>query len=512
MKKRLASLQAGLLALVLLFSLLPVSSFATELDAAPDSVITTQEDAAADRNTAAEESGEHTPSASDAQPAAGGTETTASDSSAGTEQDETLTSAPSDTTSEAADTVEIPNTQDAAHEDDVNRMVAVQNTGFSAADFSFYEVRTWTGSHYERMRLEKPTQLVENDGKYTLYFPYGGAGTYKWNVRVEAPVNYSDTFSLYYMTFLTGDGITTDEGYSVNAYSSLHTKEDASVVQSVESDIHPHSTPAALGGNIYYSKTITLIWTENGEKKTCLIDVKPYCDMELSTNFSISEKNGRKLGPRPLEQIDSTTYETNLVQGRESYAQIVLMDPTTRLQVSYGGSILADGVTKTGCTIPLDTTEAGTKEYKIELRDSKGEAEAKTYTLIAKTLPHDYTPESDPKKTTQSSQIPKKMYPVENESTATLQFGLTDQQIEAVRNAGGQTSYLWTNNGQVLSTESTCKVPTEYNVDKAIFSVTVTNTVDGIAWSKSFSIPVRIAIKDNPSGIFMPRSRLTVPN
>ena len=91
MKKRLASLQAGLLALVLLFSLLPVSSFATELDAAPDSVITIQEDAAADRNTAAEESGEHTPSASDAQPAAGGTETTASDSSAGTEQDETLT-------------------------------------------------------------------------------------------------------------------------------------------------------------------------------------------------------------------------------------------------------------------------------------------------------------------------------------------------------------------------------------------------------------------------------------
>mgnify|MGYP007129030243 CR=1 FL=1 len=53
MKKRLASLQAGLLALVLLFSLLPVSSFATEIDAAPDSVITTQEDAA-DRNTAQE--------------------------------------------------------------------------------------------------------------------------------------------------------------------------------------------------------------------------------------------------------------------------------------------------------------------------------------------------------------------------------------------------------------------------------------------------------------------------
>lgn len=502
MKKRLASLQAGLLALVLLFSLLPVSSFATELDAAPDSVITTQEDAAADRNTAAEESGEHTPSASDAQPAAGGTETTASDSSAGTEQDETLTSAPSDTTSEAADTVEIPNTQDAAHEDDVNRMVAVQDTGFSAADFSFYEVRTWTGSHYERMRLEKPTQLVENDGKYTLYFPYGGAGTYKWNVRVEAPVNYSDTFSLYYMTFLTGDGITTDEGYSVNAYSSLHTKEDASVVQSVESDIHPHSTSAALGGNIYYSKTITLIWTENGEKKTCLIDVKPYCDMELSTNFSISEKNGSKPGPRPLEQIDSTTYKTTLVKVRESYAQIVLMDSTNRLQVSYDGSILADGVTNTGCTIPLNTDEVGTKEYKIELRDSRGEAEAKTYTLIAKTLPYDYTPESDPKKTTQSSQIPVKMYQVTDEKSATLQFVLTEKQSEDVKNASGETSYLWTNNGRVLSTESTCKVPTEYNVDKAIFSVTVTNTVDGIAWSKSFSIPVRIAIKDNPSGIF----------
>ena len=514
MKKRLASLQAGLLALVLLFSLLPVSSFATELDAAPDSVITTQEDAAADRNTAAEESGEHTPSASDAQPAAGGTETTASDSSAGTEQDETLTSAPSDTTSEAADTVEIPNTQDAAHEDDVNRMVAVQDTGFSAADFSFYEVRTWTGSHYERMRLEKPTQLVENDGKYTLYFPYGGAGTYKWNVRVEAPVNYSDTFSLYYMTFLTGDGITTDEGYSVNAYSSLHTKEDASVVQSVESDIHPHSTPAALGGNIYYSKTITLIWTENGEKKTCLIDVKPYCDMELSTNFSISEKNGSKPGPRPLEQIDSTTYKTTLVKGRESYAQIVLMDSTNRLQVSYDGSILADGVTNTGCTIPLNTDEAGTKEYKIELRDSRGEAEAKTYTLIAETLPYDYTPEIDTKETTNILPIPTKMHKVTNEKTATLKFSLTKRQIEAVENAGGETSYLWTNNGQVLSTESTCKVPTEYreyNVDKAIFSVTVTNTVDGIAWSKSFDIPVRIAIEGNPSGIFYAKIKTDSP-
>lgn len=152
--------------------------------------------------------------------------------------------------------------------------------------------------------------------------------------------------------------------------------------------------------------------------------------------------------------------------------------------------------------IPLNTDEVGTKEYKIELRDSRGEAEAKTYTLIAKTLPYDYTPESDPKKTTQSSQIPKKMYPVTDEKSATLQFVLTEKQSEDVKNARGETSYLWTNNGRVLSTESTCKVPTEYNVDKAIFSVTVTNTVDGIAWSKSFSIPVRIAIKDNPSGIF----------
>lgn len=505
MKKRLASLQAGLLALVLLFSLLPVSSFATELDAAPDSVITTQEDAAADCNTAAEESGEHTSGASDAQPAAGDTETTASDSSAGTEQDETLTSAPSDTTSEAADTVEIPNTQDAAHEDDVDRMVAVQDTGFSAADFSFYEVRTWTGSHYERMRTEKPIQLVENDGKYTLYFPYGGASIYKWNVRVEAPASYSDTFSLYYMTFLTGDGISTDEGYSVNAYSSLYTKEDASVVQSVESDIHPHSTPPALGGNIYYSKTITLIWTENGEEKTCLIDVKPYCDMELSTNFSISEKNGGKPGPRPLEQVDSTTYKTNLVKDRESNAQIVLMDSTGRLQVSYDGSILADGVTDKGCIIPLDTTEVGIKEYKIELSDSRGEAEAKTYTLIAETLPYDYTPEYDKKKTTNMTTMPRLMLTVDGKSEATLKFGLTDQQIKAIEKAGGQTSYLWTINGQVLSTESTCNIPSEYtkyNADKVFFSLTVTNTVDSVAWSKSFSFPVKIAIEGNPSGIF----------
>ena len=506
MKKRLASLQAGLLALVLLFSLLPVSSFATELDAAPDSVITTQEDAAADRSTAAEESGEHTSSASDAQPAAGGTETTASDSNAGTEQDETLTSAPSDTTSEAADTVEIPNTQDVAHEDDVERVVAVQDTGFSAADFSFYEVRTWTGSHYEHMRSEKPTQLVEKDGKYTLYFPYGGASIYKWNVRVEAPANYSDTFSLYYMTFLTGDGISTDEGYSVNAYSSLYTKEDASVVQSVESDIHPHSTPPALGGNIYYSKTITLIWTENGEEKTCLIDVKPYCDMELSTNFSISEKNGGKLGSRPLEQVDSTTYKTSLVKDRESNAQIVLMDSTGRLQVSYNGSILADGVTDKGCIIPLDTTEVGIKEYKIELSDSRGEAEAKTYTLIAETLPYDYTPEYNKEETTNMLPLPAKMLKVTSTTqNAQMKFVLTDKQSSDIRTAGGTTAYQWTINGQVLSTESTCNIPSEYtkyNVDKVIFSLTVTNTVDGVAWSKSFSFPIKIQIPGNPSGIF----------
>ena len=273
-------------------------------------------------------------------------------------------------------------------------------------------------------------------------------------------------------------------------------------VQSVESDIHPHSTSAALGGNIYYSKTITLIWTENGEKKTCLIDVKPYCDMELSTNFSISEKNGSKPGPRPLEQIDSTTYKTTLVKGRESYAQIVLMDSTNRLQVSYDSSILADGVTKTGCTIPLNTDEVGTKEYKIELRDSRGEAEAKTYTLIAETLPYDYTPESDPEKTTKTSPIPSKMHKVKDQGDATLTFGLTNEQIEDIKTARGQTSYLWANNGQVLSTESTCKVPTEYNVDKAIFSLTVTNTVNGIAWSKSFSFPIKIQIPNNPSGIF----------
>lgn len=502
MKKRLASLQAGLLALVLLFSLLPVSSFATEIDAAPDSVITTQEDAA-DRNTAAEESGEHTSGASDAQPAAGDTESTASDSSAGTEQDETLTSAPSDTTSEAADTVEIPNTQDAAHEDDVDRMVAVQDTGFSAADFSFYEVRTWAGSHYERMRSEKPIQLVEKDGKYTLYFPYSGAGTYKWNVRVEAPANYSDTFSLYYMTFLTGDGITTDEGYSVNAYSSLYTKEDASVVQSVESDIHPHSTKADLGGNIYYSKTIMLIWTENGEEKTCLIDVKPYCDMELFTNFSIYEINGGKQGPRPLEQVDSTTYKTSLVKDRESNANIPLAtDTTDRLQVSCAGGKLNKNRVY---SISLDTTEVGIKEYKIELSDSRGEAEAKTYTLIAETLPYDYTPEYDKKKTSNITTMPKLMPRVDGKSEAILKFGLTDKQIEAIREAGGQTSYLWTINGQVLSTESTCNIPseyTEYNVDKVIFSLTVTNTVDDVAWSKSFSFYVKIKIDDNPDGIF----------
>lgn len=503
MKKRLASLQAGLLTLVLLFSLLPVSSFATELDAAPDSVITTQEDAAADRNTAAAESGEHTSGASDAQPAAGGTETTASDSSAGTEQDETLTSAPSDTTSEAADTVEIPNTQDAAHEDDVNRMVAVQDTGFSAADFSFYEVRTWAGSHYERMRSEKPIQLVEKDGKYTLYFPYSGAGTYKWNVRVEAPANYSDTFSLYYMTFLTGDGITTDEGYSVNAYSSLYTKEDASVVQSVESDIHPHSTKADLGGNIYYSKTIMLIWTENGEEKTCLIDVKPYCDMELFTNFSIYEINGGKQGSRPLEQVDSTTYKTSLVKDRESNANIPLAaDTTDRLQVSCAGGKLNKNRVY---SISLDTTEVGIKEYKIELSDSRGEAEAKTYTLIAETLPCDYTPEYDKKKTTNMTTMPRLMLTVDGKSEATLKFGLTGQQIEDIEKAGGQTSYLWTINGQVLSTESTCNIPSEYtkyNADKVFFSLTVTNTVAGVAWSKSFSFPVKIAIEGNPSGIF----------
>lgn len=180
------------------------------------------------------------------------------------------------------------------------------------------------------------------------------------------------------------------------------------------------------------------------------------------------------------------------------------MDSTNRLQVSYDGSILADGVTNTGCTIPLNTDEAGTKEYKIELRDSRGEAEAKTYTLIAETLPYDYTPEIDTKETTNILPIPTKMHKVTNEKTATLKFSLTKRQIEAVENAGGETSYLWTNNGQVLSTESTCKVPTEYreyNVDKAIFSVTVTNTVDGIAWSKSFDIPVRIAIEGNPSEI-----------
>lgn len=185
MKKRFL---AGLLATLLLVSLLPVSAFASE-----------------------------------------------------DEQNSGLTTAEQTEATQAAEIPEAePDTQDVPAE-----AASSESSSVDVTDFSFYAVRTWQSKGYYDQRSEKQIQLTEKDGEYIVYVPVNGINDMgkQWDLRVQAPKDYTDTFSLYYITYrdLTDkdEGTTTksDVGYSVNAISETYTSEDGETVQSVQTNV-----------------------------------------------------------------------------------------------------------------------------------------------------------------------------------------------------------------------------------------------------------------------------------
>ena len=427
MKKRLF---AGLLAAVMMLSLLPTSAFAAEE-----------------------------------------TDSAASD----TEQTETLQ--PSENTTDVQDVsdTELPTVDPTSSE-----------SSLSVTDFSFYEVRTGNDAYYNETSTENPTQLVLEDGEYVIYAPLTKLMhlSKRWDLRVEAPESYTDTFSLYYLTYrdLSGKGNWSDTAYSVKAASAPYTTKDGKEVQSVQTDyMSMMLTKDADGTNFLWCETMTLFWTENGEQKTCDIHIRPYCDMEHPTQFHIMNFTDKKNSI--LEQVDENTYKTQVVVGKEARVQLVRADD--RLAVRW------DGVEQAGSGWTLDNSEVGTKTYTIELSDKKGEAESRTYQLIVETVAReaDYTPKLDVNKSTNKGKVTPP-YQITTAEKATLKMVLDETQAQEIQEAGGHTSYSWTLNGTEVSTTDTFVFDTTYKTGTLRVSCTITNTVYGMEWSKGFGIMV----------------------
>ena len=427
MKKRLF---AGLLAAVLLLSLLPTSAFAAEE-----------------------------------------TDSAAYD----TEQTETLQ--PSE------NTADVQNTSGTEFSPE---NTASNGSSFSVTDFSFYAVRSWKGSNSSQEHSEYPIQLVLVDGEYVLYAPFTGLARLgkTWDLRVEAPESYIDTFSLYYLTYrdLSGNANISNTAYSVNASSTPHTTEDGKEVQSVQTDYMSYKgVGSAEGTDFVWSETMTLTWAENGEQKTCNIHVRPYFDLESPTQFHIMNLTDKK--NCALEQVDETTYKTQVVVGKETIVQLQSLD--NRIAVRF------NDVDRAGETLSLDTTEVGTTTYTIELSDKKGEVETRTYRLIVDTiiLEYDYTPKLDVNKSTNKGKV-KPPYQITTAEKATLKMVLDETQAQEIQEAGGHTSYSWTLNGTEVSTTDTFVFDTTYKTGTLRVNCTITNTVYGMEWSKGFGIMV----------------------
>ena len=364
-----------------------------------------------------------------------------------------------------------------------------QNSGrssLSVTDFSFYAVRSWKGSNSSQEHSEYPIQLVLVDGEYVLYAPFTGLARLgkTWDLRVEAPESYIDTFSLYYLTYrdLSGNANISNTAYSVNASSTPHTTEDGKEVQSVQTDYMSYKgVGSAEGTDFVWSETMTLTWAENGEQKTCNIHVRPYFDLESPTQFHIMNLTDKK--NCALEQVDETTYKTQVVVGKETIVQLQSLD--NRIAVRF------NDVDRAGETLSLDTTEVGTTTYTIELSDKKGEVETRTYRLIVDTiiLEYDYTPKLDVNKSTNKGKV-KPPYQITTVEKATLKMVLDETQAQEIQEAGGHTSYSWTLNGTEVSTTDTFVFDTTYKTGTLRVNCTITNTVYGMEWSKGFGIMV----------------------
>ncbi len=369
-----------------------------------------------------------------------------------------------------------------------------QNSGRSSVDvtdFSFYAVRTWQADGYYNQRSESQIQLTEKDGEYILYVPVNGindSGKH-WDLRVQAPQAYSSTFSLYYITYRDlskkDDGVSSnsDVGYSVNAISETYTTENGETVQSVQTNlIH-----TAANNYFKWSDTMTLTWTKDGEEQNCKLHIVPYCDLEEPTHLTVSTMNGNKMEGCPLAQVDENTYRTRTVQGRTTNINLLLT--MERLKATINGKEY-----KKGAGFPVDTSEIGTKTYTLVVSDTGEQAETRSYDIVIDTISEedDFTPRLDTKNTTNGGS--NKPYTIQTADQAKLKMVLDETQAQKVQAAGGTTTYSWQVGGLEVSTSDSYTIETKYKFFIVQVKCFITNTVDGVEWTKQFFINVKNSV------------------
>ena len=431
MKKRLF---AGLLTAVLLVSLLPLSAFASE-----------------------------------------------------DEQNSGLTAAEQTETTQAAEMPEAePDTQDVPAE-----VASSESSSVDVTDFSFYAVRTWQADGYYNQRSESQIQLTEKDGEYILYVPVNGINDLgkQWDLRVQAPQGYTDTFYLYYITYRDlsnkdeGTSAKSDVGYSVNASSETYTTENGETVQSVQTNlIH-----TAAINYFKWSDTMTLTWTKDGEEQNCKLHIVPYCDLEEPTHLTVSAMNGNNMEGCPLAQVDENTYRTRTVQGRTT--NIYLRLTMERLKATINGTEY-----EKGAGFPVDTSEIGTKTYTLVVSDTGEQAETRSYDIVIDTISEedDFTPRLDTTKTTNGGK--RSLYTIKTADQAELKMVLDEAQAQKVQAAGGTTTYSWQVGGLEVSTSDSYTIETKYKFLIVQVKCFITNTVDGVEWTKQFSINVKNSV------------------
>ena len=310
-----------------------------------------------------------------------------------------------------------------------------------------------------------------------------------WDLRVQAPQAYSSTFSLYYITYRDlskkDDGVSSnsDVGYSVNAISETYTTENGETVQSVQTDlIH-----TAANNYFKWSDTMTLTWTKDGEEQNCKLHIVPYCDLENPTHLTVSTMNGNKMEGCPLAQVDENTYRTRTVQGRTTNINLILT--MERLKATINGTEFDKGA-----GFPVDTSEIGTKTYTLVVSDTGEQAETRSYDIVIDTISEedDFIPRLDTKKTTNGGS--NKPYIIQTADQAELKMVLDEAQAQKVQAAGGTTTYSWQVGGLEVSTSDSYTIETKYKFLIVQVKCFITNTVDGVEWTKQFFINVKNSV------------------
>ena len=366
-----------------------------------------------------------------------------------------------------------------------------ESSSVDVTDFSFYAVRTWQSKGYYNQRSESRIQLTEKDDEYILYVPVNGINDLgrQWDLRVQAPQGYTDTFYLYYITYRDlsnkdeGTSAKSDVGYSVNASSETYTTENGETVQSVQTNlIH-----TAAINYFKWSDTMTLTWTKDGEEQNCKLHIVPYCDLEEPTHLTVSTMNGNNMEGCPLAQVDENTYRTRTVQGRTTNIYLTLT--MERLKATIDGKEY-----KKGAGFPVDTSEIGTKTYTLVVSDTGEQAETRSYDIVIDTIieEDDFTPRLDTTKTTNGGK--RSLYTIKTADQAELKMVLDETQAQKVQAAGGTTTYSWQVGGLEVSTSDSYTIETKYKFSMAQVKCFITNTVDGAEWTKQFFINVKNSV------------------